>query len=51
MHPTAVLWVDSGMACFAQMGGAEGVSAAELTSITLSCAKGMKVCAIPRVPA
>jgi len=32
----------------AQMGGPEGVRAAERTSITLSCAKGMKVHALPR---
>ena len=34
-----------------QMGGPKGVAAAEMTSITLSCAKGMKVHCIPRVPA
>ena len=33
-----------------QMGGPDGVRAAEITSITLSCAKGMKVHAIARVP-
>ena len=32
----------------AQMGGPEGVRAAERTSITLSCANGMKVHALPR---
>ena len=33
-----------------QMGGPEGVRAAEMTSITLSCMKGMKMHAIARVP-
>ena len=32
----------------AQMGGPEGVRKAERTSITLSCAAGMKVHALPR---
>ena len=32
----------------AQMGGPEGVRAAERTSITLSSSKGMKVHALPR---
>ena len=32
-----------------QMGGPEGVRASEITSITLSCAKGMKVHAVARV--
>lgn len=39
------------MGAVMQMGGAEGVSASERTSITLSSAKGMKVHAIARVPA
>ena len=34
-----------------QMGGPEGVRANEITSITLSCAKGMKVHAVARVKA
>ncbi len=34
--------------CGAQMGGPEGVRAAERTSITLSCANGMKIHALPR---
>jgi hypothetical protein len=33
------------------MGGPEGVAASEVTSITLSCGKGMKMHAIARVPA
>ncbi|CAL5222409.1 g4768 [Coccomyxa viridis] len=33
-----------------EMGGPEGVRAAEMTSITLSCTKGMKMHAIARVP-
>ncbi|EIE20661.1 cytochrome P450 [Coccomyxa subellipsoidea C-169] len=33
-----------------EMGGPEGVKAAECTSITLSCSKGMKMHAVPRVP-
>ena len=32
-----------------QMGGPAGVRASEITSITLSCAKGMKMHAIARV--
>ncbi|CAL5219591.1 g1454 [Coccomyxa viridis] len=35
----------------AEMGGPEGVRASEITSITLSCAKGMKVHAVARVKA
>jgi len=34
--------------CGTQMGGPEGVRAAERTSITLSCANGMKIHALPR---
>ena len=36
------------LAVHAQMGGPEGVRAAERTSITLSSSEGMKVHALPR---
>ena len=40
---------ESDLAARAQMGGPEGVRAAERTSITLSSSEGMKVRALPRV--
>ncbi len=61
MHFTSLLWaLASNFVCMPaesfdldftmlQMGGPEGVRASELTSITLSCSKGMKMHAIARV--
>ena len=43
-------WALTFKSMMAQMGGPEGVRAAEMTSITLSCTKGMKMHAIARVP-